>query len=103
MILSQRSSRDNKIDPCAFFSHRLSPTKRNYNMGDRKLLAIQLALGEWRHWLEGDVHLFIVWTDHRNLEYIRSPKRFNSRQARWSLFFARFDFTIFIQTWFQEP
>ena len=36
----------------------------------------------------------MVWTDHRNLEYIRSAKRLNSRQARWSLFFDRFNFTL---------
>ena len=28
--------------------------------------------------------LFLVWTDHHNLEYIRSDKRLNSRQACWS-------------------
>ncbi len=37
---------------------------------------------------------FIVWTDHQNLEYIRCAKRLNARQARWALFFGRFDFTI---------
>ncbi len=37
---------------------------------------------------------FLVWTDHKNLEYIRSAKRINSRQARWALFFGRFNFTI---------
>ena len=37
---------------------------------------------------------FIVWTDHKNLEYIRTAKRLNSRQARWSLFFTRFCFTL---------
>ncbi|KAG5281322.1 hypothetical protein AALO_G00069940 [Alosa alosa] len=31
---------------------------------------------------------------HRNLEYLRSAKRLNPRQARWSLFFTRFDFTL---------
>ena len=30
---------------------------------------------------------FIVWTDHKNLEYIRQAKRLNSCQARWALFF----------------
>uniref|UniRef100_A0A3Q2W0Y3 Gypsy retrotransposon integrase-like protein 1 n=1 Tax=Haplochromis burtoni TaxID=8153 RepID=A0A3Q2W0Y3_HAPBU len=29
-----------------------------------------------------------------NLEYIRSAKRLNTRQARWARFFARFQFTI---------
>ena len=55
-----------------------------------ELLAVKLALEEWRHWLEGADLPFIVWTDHRNLEYIRKAKRLNSRQARWALFFNRF-------------
>uniref|UniRef100_A0A9J8C776 Gypsy retrotransposon integrase-like protein 1 n=1 Tax=Cyprinus carpio carpio TaxID=630221 RepID=A0A9J8C776_CYPCA len=93
-VLSQRSSQDDKVHPCAFYSHRLSPAERNYDVGNRELLAIRLALGEWRHWLEGASVPFIVWTDHRNLEYIRSAKRLNARQARWALFFDRFDFSI---------
>lgn len=93
-VLSQRSAKDNKVHPCAFFSHRLTPTEQNYSIGDRELLAVKLALEEWRHWLEGASEPFLVWTDHRNLEYLRSAKRLNPRQARWSLFFARFDFTL---------
>ena len=53
-----------------------------------------MALEEWRHWLEGAEHPFLVWTDHKNLEYIQSAKRLNSRQARWALFFNRFDFSL---------
>ncbi len=93
-ILSQRSSLDDKIHPCAFYSHLLSPAERNYDVGNRELLAIRLALGEWRHWLEGASVPFIVWTDHQNLEYIRSAKRLNARQAQWVLFFGRFEFSI---------
>ena len=55
---------------------------------------MKLALEEWSHWLEGTKVPFLVWTDHRNLEYIRSAKRLNSRQARWSLFFDWFNFTL---------
>ncbi len=89
-VLSQRSSSDDKVQ--RFFSHRLSPAERNYDIGNRELLAVKLALEEWRHWLEGSGVPFIVWTDHKNLEYIKSAKRLNSRQARWALFFGRFDF-----------
>ncbi|KAI3358251.1 hypothetical protein L3Q82_003249 [Scortum barcoo] len=78
----QRSSEDQKLHPCAFFSKRLSPVERNYDIGNRELLAVKLALEEWRHWLEGSKQPFLVWTDHKNLEYIRSAKRLNSRQAR---------------------
>ncbi|KAG1935922.1 retrotransposable element [Pimephales promelas] len=93
-ILSQRSPSDDRVHPCAFFSHRLTPSERNYDIGNKELLAVKLALEEWRHWLEGAGVPFIVWTDHKNLEYIRSAKRLNSRQARWALFFSRFDFNI---------
>ena len=93
-ILSQRSQADNKLHPCAFLSQKLSPAERNYDVGNRELLAVKVALEEWRHWLEGAEHPFLVWTDHKNLEYIRSAKRLNSRQARWALFFNRFNFTL---------
>ncbi|KAJ8411235.1 hypothetical protein AAFF_G00172410 [Aldrovandia affinis] len=72
----------------------LSPAERNYDVGNRELLAVKLALEEWRHLLEGAEHPFIVWTDHKNLAYIQSAKRLSSRQARWALFFGRFNFTI---------
>ncbi len=93
-ILSQRSPSDERIHPCTFFSHRLTPPEWNYDIGNRELLAVKLALEEWRHWLEGTGVPFIVWTDHKNLEYIRTAKRLNSHQARWALFFGRFRFTI---------
>lgn len=48
---------------------------------------------EWRDWLEWAEQLFIVWTDHKNLPYIKSAMRLNSRQARWALFFRRFSFS----------
>uniref|UniRef100_A0A3Q2VWQ2 Gypsy retrotransposon integrase-like protein 1 n=1 Tax=Haplochromis burtoni TaxID=8153 RepID=A0A3Q2VWQ2_HAPBU len=93
-ILSQRSGPLNKLRPCAFFSRRLTPAEKNYDIGDRELLAVKLALEEWRHWLEGAGQPFLIWTDHKNLLYLRTAKRLNPRQARWSLFFARFNFTL---------
>ncbi|KAI7790520.1 Pol polyprotein [Triplophysa rosa] len=93
-VLSQRAEHDGKVHPCAFFSHRLSPAERNYDIGNRELLAVRLALGEWRHWLEGTTQPFLVWMDHKNLEYVRLAKRLSARQARWALFFGRFNFTL---------
>ncbi|KAL0182333.1 hypothetical protein M9458_021708, partial [Cirrhinus mrigala] len=73
-VLSQRQGQPPKTYPCAFFSHKLSPAERNYDVGNRELLAIKLALQEWRHWLEGAQHPFIILTDHKNLEYLCSAK-----------------------------
>ena len=80
-VLSQQQGRPLELYPCAFFS-------KNYDVGNRELLAIKLALGEGLHWLELAKHPFLVLTDHRNLEYLREEKRLNPRQARWALFFT---------------
>jgi len=58
------------------------------------MLAIIRALEEWRHFLEGVTHLVEIWTDHKNLEYFMTAKKLNHRQARWSLYLARFDFLL---------
>ena len=63
-------------------------------MGDRELLAVVKALKAWKYWLEGAKHPFLIWTDHRNLEYIRAARKLNLRQARWAMFFTRFVFTL---------
>ncbi|XP_043113873.1 uncharacterized protein LOC122358155 [Puntigrus tetrazona] len=35
-------------------------SERNYDIGNRELLAVRLALGEWRQWLEGAAQPFLV-------------------------------------------
>ena len=93
-VLSQHHGNPPRLHPCAYFSRKLSSAESNYDIGNRELLAIKLALEEWRHWLEGSKHPFLVLTDHKNLQYLRDAKRLNPRQARWALFFTRFTFTI---------
>lgn len=36
----------------------------------------------------------LVWTDHRNLQYISSARHLNARQEHQSLFFSRFNFIL---------
>lgn len=93
-VLSQRSEGDGHLHPCAFLSRKLSPAERNYDIGNRELLAVKVALDEWQHWLEGEEQPFLVWTDHKNLEYLQTAKKLNSRQPRWALFFNRFNFHL---------
>ncbi|KAI2657384.1 Transposon Tf2-6 polyprotein [Labeo rohita] len=49
-VLSQHHGTPPRLHPCAYFSRKLSPAERNYDIGNRELLAIKLALEEWRHW-----------------------------------------------------
>ncbi|KAK3531442.1 hypothetical protein QTP70_020528 [Hemibagrus guttatus] len=93
-VLSQRHSIPGKLHPCAFVSRKLMAAEANYDVGNRELLSIKAALEEWRHWLQGVRHPFLVLTDHRNLEYLCSTKCLNPRQARWVLFFTRFQFSV---------
>ena len=93
-VLLQESSEDGKWHPVAFYSKSLSPVERNYEIHDKELLAIIRALEEWRHFLEGAEHPVEIWTDHKNLEYFRSAQKLNRRQARWSLYLSRFDYTL---------
>ena len=93
-VLSQQSDVDSKWHPVAFLSKSLSTVERNYEIHDKEMLAIIRGLEEWRHFLEGARHKVEVWTDHKNLEYFRTSKKLNRRQARWSLYLSRFDFTL---------
>ncbi|KAI2645614.1 Transposon Ty3-I Gag-Pol polyprotein [Labeo rohita] len=70
-VLSQAVGEPPLLHPCAFYSRKLSPAEQNYDVGNRELLAIKLALEEWRHWLEGSNHPFTIITDHKNLQYIQ--------------------------------
>ncbi len=66
-ILLQRSPSVRRYTPA------LTPSERNYDIGNKELLAVKLALEEWRHWLEGAGVPILIWTGHKNLEY----RRFN--------------------------
>jgi len=92
-ILSQQGP-DTHWHPVAFMSKQMTQAERNYNIYDKELLAIVRALDTWRHYLEGSSHPIDIWSDHKNLEYFASAKQLNRRQARWSLFLSRFNFTI---------
>lgn len=47
-VLSQRSGTDQKFYLCTFFSRKLAPAERNYDVGDREPLAAKMVLEEWQ-------------------------------------------------------
>jgi hypothetical protein len=48
-------------------SKSLMKEQRNYDTGDKELLAIVQASKEWRHYIQGSGHTTIVLSDHNNL------------------------------------
>ncbi len=55
--------------PVAFMSKSLSATERNYEIYDKELLKIMLALLEWCHYLMCTAMHIEIWTDHQILQY----------------------------------
>src|SRR5271163_3320866 len=92
-ILTQLDSNGDR-HPCAFISKTMSQAQRNYDTGDRELLAIVRALEEWRHYIQGSPHTTMIYSDHANLTYFRLPQTLSHRQARWALYVSEFDLKL---------
>jgi len=78
-VLSQEQ--DGKWKPIAFLSRTMQAAEQNYEIYDKKLLAIVEALAKWRQYLLDAKEPFEVWTDHENLKYFREPHKLSEQQA----------------------
>ena len=78
-ILSQSPTPDSPLHPVAFLSKTLNTAECNYPIGEKELLAIKCALENWQHLIEGSLHPIMIYTDHRNLQYLKSNKTLSSR------------------------
>ena len=65
----------------AYGSRQLKTHELNYPTHDLELAAVIFALKSWRHYLLGEK--FVVFTDHKSLQYIYSQRDLNMRQRRW--------------------
>jgi len=92
-VLSMKCS-DEKWRPITFISKSLSNTEQNYEIHDKEMLVVVRCLEVWKHFLEGAVIKFEIWTDHKNLEYFIKVQKLNRRQARWVLYLSRFNFML---------
>jgi hypothetical protein len=67
--------------PIAYYSATFTPTKCNYDIYERELLAIMKSLAHWRPYLGWTKEPFTILTDHANLQYWKSPRNLNRRTA----------------------
>jgi len=72
----------------------MTPLKLNYNIYNKELLAVVVALKEWRVFLQNTVKPFIVKTDHKNLIRFLMTKELNQRQIRWAEMLTEYHFKI---------
>ena len=86
----------------AYFSKKHTPTKYNYEIYNKELLAIIRCLETWDAELRS-VGEFTIITDHKNLEYFTQKKRLNERQMRWSQELSRFNFKLAFRPGINAP
>lgn len=92
-ILSQKGQ-DGKLHPVAYFSRKLTPTERHWQVHDQELGSIVACFEEWRSWLMGTNEPTIVFSDHSNLRYFMTAQSLTAKQARWASFLSEFSFDI---------
>jgi len=86
---------DNRIlHPVAYYSRKLKDLERNYDVHDKELLAIVDALRKWDTYGKTTGPKITILTDHKNLEYWKTKKDLNLRQAWWGERLANYDFLI---------
>ena len=86
-----QADENSDLHPCTYFSCTFSSAQHNYDIYDHELLVVILALKEWHQYLQGTVHPVTIITDHKNLSYVKDPRKLSRQQARWSLFLQDFD------------
>ncbi|GJX70266.1 putative reverse transcriptase domain-containing protein [Tanacetum coccineum] len=76
----------------AYASRQLKVHKENYTTHDLELGAVVFALRLWRHYLYRTK--YVVFTDHKSLQYILNQKELNLRQRRWIELLSDYDCDI---------
>lgn len=80
--------------PVAYFSRKLTPEEKKWQVHDQELGAIVACFKEWRAWLLGSNEPTKVFSDHANLRYFMTAQDLTARQARWAAFLSKFLFEI---------
>ena len=68
--------------------------EQNYKIHNKELLAIIHALCHFCHYLQGNLYLTKIFSDHANLRYFTTKQSLTYHQAHWALFLDTFDYEI---------
>ena len=79
--------------PIAYFSRKLKDTECKFSITELEALAVYESVKFFCPYLWG--YAFDIYTDHSALRYIFQYKNSVPRIARWSLFLADFNYTIY--------
>lgn len=89
-VLSQL--KNNQDLPIAYYSRTLNKSECNYSTTEKELLAIINSVEHFRPYLYGKK--FIIYTDHRALQWLFNCKNPSSKLVRWRLRLSEYDYEI---------
>ena len=92
-VLLQKNE-NSQLQPVAYFSSKMFSAEINYDIYDKKLLAIIWVFKEWCSELKGSEKSVQVLCDHKNLEWFMTIKSLSQQQTCWSKFLSQFNFKI---------
>lgn len=68
--------------------------ERYWVVWEKEAFTVSWVLLTWHQFLEGSKVLFEVWTDHKNLEALRTPQKLSPKQVQWAQYFNWFNFKL---------
>ncbi len=76
-VYLQQKHKDKIQYPVIYYSYKITPLELNYNIYNKELLAIIIALKEQRVFLQETAKLFIIKIDYKNLTGFLITKELN--------------------------
>lgn len=77
VLLQGNESR--QLQPCTYTSKKFSEIEQQWAVWDKKAYTVRWAPLVWRHFLEGSKISLEVWTDHKNLEALKTPRKLSPK------------------------
>ena len=71
---------DKRRYPIVYYLRKLILAEQNYDIYDKELLVVVVALTYWRVYCEGVLQI-TIYTNYKNLLYFTTTKSFNQRQT----------------------
>lgn len=89
LLLQEKSG---EYHPLVYLSKKLLPREQNFATVEKECYAIVWAVQRLQKYLYG--REFIIETDHRALQWLKTMKSQNPRLLRWSLVLQEYRFTV---------
>jgi hypothetical protein len=89
-VLSQMH--DGKDRPIAYASRHFNKAESNYSTIEKEAAAVVFGIQRFRHYLQDNP--FVIVSDHRPLQWLKTFKDEGGRLGRWSIMLANMNYTI---------